>query len=311
MSPAPASPPVGGLPAIGQGGGFGYGWGTAWGGVLGTPPLPVVPFFPVLENPSFEAPDPSQLAGLAASWVWSTSTSWRFARYGDSAHDSFELASVAFDLIAAVYGLTIPAPDDEEEFDAGWPVDGYLEELSLTVAAEFGQSAFSGAVAVADGFEGGWTNEPFAFDLSGAVAMLFDGDTAPADTFDAPVWWPGYTDTFVGIAMTFGGGGTSEVFTLVPDAPLNVSPPSTITTALTAVGTPIRLFSAVDGQSILPTGLNDRTTYYVVSPGNQLATTVGGTPQTFSDVGSGANYVRFDMTVAWGGRDGDSSGSDP
>jgi hypothetical protein len=292
---------------------------------------------PAFTNLSFELADPD---GGALGWTWNSSASTHWAAFSSAngfgqRFDGFEFGWGSDTIISVLDGsntnrlifshVTDPLPADG--FEHHWGNDGFLFVFGAGAAAPFagqttldpttpyeefdhgwlsgtGQFFFSWADVTADpalygsdafeAFETGWGNDAFIFDFT-------NPDLSAADFVEAGV---------VGQVETFEGFKTDQAFG-VQIAPVN-------TIDVTGHGflnnDKVKFFPAIDGQSQLPTPLSTGVTYFVIfvsADRFQIAFQSGGTAISIIDGGSGTNYVRTDIAKNWGGRDGDTTGSDP
>jgi len=278
----------------------------------------------VIVDLDFALPDPD---GGASGWTWTSHAAFHWAAFTSSngfgsRFDAFEFGWSADNFVGALDGtntsrafFSVPMFNlAADGFEKNWNNDGFLFEL---VNATF--AAFAPSMGVDEDFEAGWSNVPFLFAFGGG-----DVTSGGIDDFESG-WAPGYL-------FAFGGGDvTSATFT---EGALTQSAESfeafkadqviaSVTVASSTLnivahgfvdGDKVTLFPAVDDISQLPNPLASGVNYFVVnSLANvfQLAPSSGGAPIVLNDSGSGSNYVRTDTSKNWGGRDGDTSGSDP
>lgn len=272
-------------------------------------------------NLSFETAGAT--AGDAASWTWTAVSGSLWAPIGTPpVHaDGFELgwgADVFFGSLTSSEPAVFagPVPQLFDGFETGWSNNAFAFTLAAAAAENFPTGIASPTTETFDGFErAGWSVVPFLFAFAG-------GTSAGVDDFEGWIS-PYYVALPSATAATFqegGGSGAVETFeAFKADQAFsggNVTLPGTFTIPSHGFvnGDKVKFFIAIDEVSVLPSGLSDQITYFVIAAAAntfQVSLTSGGAAVALTDVGNGTNYVRTDVTQNWGGRDGDTAGSDP
>lgn len=283
-----------------------------------------------IPNGGFETTGP--LPGDADQWIWSGRSGWMVARYGPLSFDSFETlwgadpfvgAITDLNSVEAIYGRVVLTSCDNFEREwyrptpplgtfpssFGSPNDGFLFVFDGGESATYQHRISDPNRFAYDSFELGWLNDGFPLTLSSAVS-------GGIETFESG-WNNG--SGFSVVAAQYGQlAEDHEGFEdVIFDRPIGVTTPSTIDVPAHGFsdGDRVKFFTAVDGTGgTLPSGINDRILYFVVNSTAdtfEVSQTSGGSSQVMTDVGGGASYVRADPAVAWGGKDGDTAGSDP
>jgi len=281
-------------------------------------------------NLSFESVDPVAIVpGNALGWAWTRQTALHIAPFGDlfQRADGFEHGWNADDFFGtladttteiAVY-VAAPVPQRFDGFETGWQNDAFQYTLASATAAAYptGLPLPHPPTETFDSFERvGWSVVPFYFVL--ADAPITSGTT---DGFEG--WVSPFLDTFSPGDLTAadfvegGSTGTVESFeSFVIDRAIAATPPNTITVVAHGFvnGDRVKFFAAIDTISVLPAGISDQITYFVKNATTdtfEISVASGGSSVVMADAGNGTSYVRTNVTTHWGGRDGDTSGSDP
>lgn len=287
-------------------------------------------------NLSFETVGAS--AGDAASWTLTQASSVHWAKFasalgGGQRGDDFEYLWGGDNFVNALVEPTnegrmmfsSPAnPQRVDTFEINWSNDGFQFAFSGGAFAEFANRLVPPPDPF-EGFEGEWSNTDFIFAFASPDLDrdLFNLGTEQADDLEDGWNNDAYVFAFAGggaavFAMSDGSTPPYESFEdFVPDlliAAVLLNGTITINGHGLSNGAKVTVFIAIDNLSQLPKPLASGVTYFVVNVTANtfgLSATNGGSQITFDDGGAGTNYVRTDTSKSWGGRDGDTSGSDP
>ena len=285
---------------------------------------------PAFANMSFETQ--GSLAGDAASWTLNLSTAVHWAAFtsatGAGARaDDFEFnwgnnSPVSLldgtNTVVDQFNMPVPLNTPFDDFEKKWLNDGFLFVLAATVYAEFTNHVLPPPDPF-DDFEGEWANTIFAFSLASVTttAALFNLGADAQEDYEAG--WGNDSYLFAlgaTSAALFAEGvlATAETFEgFKADQTFTVTLPSTFNATAHGFtnGQQVKFFPAIDGQSQLPTPLNTGVVYTITGATTNTFQVQSGSTVVMTDAGGGTNYVRTDTTQGWGGRDGDTAGSDP
>lgn len=287
-------------------------------------------------NLSFETQ--GALPGDAASWTLNLSTAVHWAPFASVSGagqrtDDFEfswgnstpiLALDGTNTVVDQFNMPPPLNTAFDDFERHWANDGFLFVIAATVYAEFANKV-NPPPDPFDDFEGQWANTGFAFSLASVITDTALFEAVPDEDYESGWNNDAYLFTVVnGVLVPLAPmldaqfdaavHAAEDFETFKADQTFTVTLPSTFTAPAHGFsnGQHVKFFPAIDGQSQLPTPLNTGVVYTIANAtANTFEVTAGGSSIVMSDAGGGTNYVRTDTTTGWGGRDGDTSGSDP